>query len=78
LNDDHRTELTLDGVRIDGMTPQQVHGRFATVTLGPMGTNLNFSATDIRVVPAKGPSASGHADAGEAAFSCDGKFVPMH
>jgi polygalacturonase len=78
LNDDHRTEVTLDGVRIDGMTPQQVHGRFATVTLGPMGTNLNFSATDIRVVPAKGASTPGHADdAGEAAFSCDGKFVPM-
>jgi polygalacturonase len=78
LNDDHRTEVTLDGVRIDGMTPQQVHGRFATVTLGPMGTNLNFSATDIRVVQAKGASIPGREDgAGEPAFSCEGKFVPM-
>jgi polygalacturonase len=77
LNDDHRTEVTLDGVQIDGMTPQQVHGRFATVTLGPMGTNLKFDATEIRVVPAKGESASGSAGS-EPGFSCESKFVPMH
>jgi polygalacturonase len=80
LNDDHRTEVTLDGVWIDGMTPQQVHGRFARVTLGPMGTNLNFSATDIRVVPAKGastPAGTGATASEEPAFSCEGKFVPM-
>src|SRR5580658_10353084 len=53
LNDDHRTEVSLDGVRVDGITPAQVHGHFATVTLGPLGTNLNFSGTDIRVIPAK-------------------------
>jgi polygalacturonase len=79
LNDDHRTEVMLDGVRIDGITPQQVHGRFATVTLGPLGTNLNFSATDIKVVPAKVAPAPTAADAAptEPAFSCDGKFEPM-
>ena len=79
LNDDHRTELTLDGVRIDGISPQQVHGRFATVTVGPMGTNLNFSSTDIKVVPTKGapsPSQTGSPADGPA-FTCDGKFVPM-
>ena len=42
LNDEHRTEVTLDGVRVEGITPAQVHGHFATVTVGPMGTNLNF------------------------------------
>jgi polygalacturonase len=60
--------------------PQQVHGRFATVTLGAMGTNLNFSATDIRVVPAKGvstPGGTGATASEEPAFSCEGKFVPM-
>jgi polygalacturonase len=79
LNDDHRTEVTLDGVQIDGITPAQVHGRFATVTLGPLGTNLNFSATDIKVVPAKAGPASTSSDtaAKEPAFTCDGKFVPM-
>jgi polygalacturonase len=80
LNDGHRTEVTLDGVRIDGMTPQQVHGRFATVTLGPLGTNLNFSVTDIKVVPAKSVPAPAAADAAttEPAFTCEDKFVPMH
>ena len=74
LNDDHRTEVTLDGVRVDGITPQQVHGHFATVTVGPSGTNLDFSATDIKVIKAASPSTSAGK---EAAFTCDGKFVPM-
>jgi polygalacturonase len=74
LNDDHRTEVTLDGVRIDGITPQQVHGHFATVTLGPIGSNLDFSATDIKVVQAK--PAAAETPKGPA-FTCDGKFVPM-
>jgi polygalacturonase len=73
LNDEHRTEVTLDGVRVDGISPQQVHGHFATVTLGPLGTNLDFSATDIKVVGSK-PATSGSKGA---AFTCDGKFVPM-
>jgi polygalacturonase len=79
LNDDHRTEVTLDGVRIDGITPQQVHGHFATVTLGPLGTNLNFSAADIKVIPAKAVPAAATADAAtsQPAFSCEEKFVPM-
>ena len=79
LNDEHRTEVTLDGVHIEGATAGQVHGRFATVTLGPSGTNLNFSRTDIKVVPAKSASASDQpaAAAAEPAFTCDGKFVPM-
>jgi polygalacturonase len=79
LNDDHRTEVTLDGVRIDGITPQQVHGHFATVTIGPLGTNVNFSATDIKVIPAKAVPASTGTDAAttESVFSCEGKFVPM-
>ncbi len=77
LNDDHRTEVTLDGVRVDGITPQQVHGHFATVTLGPMGSNLDFSATDIKVVPSKTSSPTSDSGAKEPAFTCDGKFVPM-
>ncbi|MDX6459255.1 MAG: polygalacturonase [Acidobacteriaceae bacterium] len=79
LNDDHRTEVTLDCVRIDGITPQQAHGHFATVTLGPLGTNLNFSATDIKVISAKAvpPPTAADAATREPAFSCEGKFVPM-
>ena len=80
LNDDHRTEVKLDGVRVEGITPQQVHGRFATVMLGKQGTNLNFSATDIKVIPLNslGPvPTAADAAATEPAFTCDGKFVPM-
>ena len=77
LNDDHRTEVTLDGVHINGATPAQVHGHFATVTIGPSGTNLNFSGTDIKVVPtAKGASPTANA-ADQPAFTCAEKFVPM-
>jgi polygalacturonase len=77
LNDDHRTEVTLDGVKITGATPAQVHGHFATVTLGPLGTNLNFSGTDIKVVPAaKGANPTADA-ADQPAFTCAEKFVPM-
>jgi polygalacturonase len=75
LNDDHRTEVTLDSVHIDGITPQQVHGHFATVTIGPMGANVDFSATDIKVV--KMPPAPASSGSAEPAFSCEGLFVPM-
>jgi polygalacturonase len=71
LDDAHRTEVALDGVRVDGITPAEVHGRFATVTLGPGGTNLDFGGTEVKVVPFKG---AGGRDLG---FSCDEKFVPM-
>jgi polygalacturonase len=79
LNDDHRTEVSLDGVRVVGITPAQVHGRFATVTLGPLGTNLDFGGTEIKVVPAKAGPAPSTSDAAVAqrAFSCEEKFVPM-
>jgi len=79
LNDDHRTELTFDGVQINAITPKQVHGRFATVTLGPLGTNLDFSATDIKVVSPKSTLVKGQGSAltAESGFSCEGKFVPM-
>lgn len=71
LDDAHRTEVTLDGVRVEGIKPEQVHGRFATVTVGAEGTNLNFSKTEIKVVAAKGAGGE------EEAYSCAGRFVPM-
>ena len=79
LNDDHRTEVRLNGVRVMGISSAQVHGRFATVTLGPLGTNLDFSKTEIKLIPAKAlpPPSTSDAAVAEPAFSCDGKFVPM-
>jgi polygalacturonase len=62
-----------------GISSAQVHGRFATVTLGPLGTNLDFSKTEIKLIPAKAlpPPSTSDAAVAEPAFSCDGKFVPM-
>lgn len=56
IDDAHRTEVTLDGVLVDGITPEQVHGRFAIVTVGSRGTNLDFSKTDIKAILPKGTS----------------------
>jgi polygalacturonase len=74
LDDAHRTEVALDGVRIDGIMRGQVHGRFATVTIGSRGSNIDFGGTDIKVIQAKGLPAGTRP---EPAFSCDGMFVPM-
>jgi polygalacturonase len=71
LDDTHRTEVTLDGVRVEGITPAQVHGRFATVTMGAGGTNLDFSKTEIKVMPWTGAASK------DSGFSCAEKFVPM-
>ena len=70
LNDEHRTEITLDNVHIADISKAQVHGHFATVTMGPGGTNIDFSGTDIKVVAAKNEKS-------DATYSCDGKFMPM-
>ena len=70
LNDEHRTEIALDNVHIADIAKAQVHGHFATVTIGPGGTNIDFGGTDITVVPAT------HGKDG-AAYSCEGRFVPM-
>ena len=74
LNEAHRTEVSLDNVKITGITPGQVHGHFATVTLGPGGSNIDFSGTDLKVVPARDVEVKATA---AAAFSCEGKFLPM-
>ena len=70
LNDEHRTHIALDNVHIADITKAQIHGHFATVTIGPGVTNIDFSGTDIKVVPAEG-------EKGGTAYSCDGRFVPM-
>jgi polygalacturonase len=74
LNDEHRTEVTLDGVRIDGIKREQVHGRFATVTIGSRGSDIDFGGTDIKVIQAKDLPAGTRP---QPAFNCDGMFVPM-
>jgi polygalacturonase len=70
LNDEHRTEIALDNVHIADITRALVHGHFATVRMGPGGTNIDFSGTDITVVPSTGGKDS-------VAYRCEGRFVPM-
>ncbi len=72
LNEAHRTEVSLDNVRIAGIAPGQVHGHFATVTLGPGGSNIDFIGTDLKVVRANAAKAA----TGQP-YSCEGKFLPM-
>ena len=74
LDDEHRTEVTLDGVQIEGITRGQVHGRFATVTIGSRGSNIDFGGTEIKVVQAQGLPPGTRP---QPAFTCDGMFVPM-
>jgi polygalacturonase len=66
----HTTQVTFDNVRVEDISPSQVHGHFATVTLGPGGTNIDFSGTDIKVVSPTAPKQV-------QPYSCEGKFVPM-
>ena len=70
LNDEHRTEVTLDNVHIQDMTPEQVHGHFATITIGEGGTNIDFSKTDLKISRSTSQKP-------QPAYSCEGKFVPM-
>jgi polygalacturonase len=71
LNDEHRTEITLNGVFIHGLKPAQVHGHFADVTIGAFGSNIHLSGADLKVSEPI-PPAKGYREP-----QCEGKFVPM-
>ena len=68
LNADHLTEVTLNGVDIRDIQPDQVRAQFAKITIGPMGSNLKFSGNGVTSVPESAPL--------KMSFSCAGKFVP--
>lgn len=68
LNADHATEVTLNGVDIRGIQPDQVRAQFAKFTIGPLGTNLKFTGNGVTSTPASAPL--------KMSFSCNGKFVP--
>jgi polygalacturonase len=67
LNADHLTEVTLNGVDIRGVQPDQVRAQFAKITIGSLGTNLKFTGNGVTSTPATAPL--------KMSFSCDGKFV---
>lgn len=68
LNADHLTEITLNGVEIRGIRPDQVRAQFAKITLGPEGANFTFTGNDVTTTPATVPL--------KMSISCAGKFVP--
>lgn len=68
LNAEHRTELTLDGVEIRGIRPDQVRARYADVTVGPKGANFTFSGEGVSSQPAQHSL--------KMDFTCEGKFIP--
>jgi polygalacturonase len=68
LNTDHLTEVTLNGVDIRGIQPDQVRAQFAKITIGPLGTNIKFTGNGVTSTPSSAPL--------KMSFSCDGRFVP--
>ena len=68
LNAEHATEVTMNGVEIRGIHPDQVRARFAEITFGPKGANFTFSGEGVTSKPAE--------HALHMSFSCEGKFVP--
>ncbi|HSU20185.1 MAG TPA: glycosyl hydrolase family 28 protein [Acidobacteriaceae bacterium] len=68
LNADHVTEVTLNGVEIHGIKPDQMRAVFAKITVGPKGSNLDFSGNGVTFIRSRMRAAM--------SFSCDGKFVP--
>lgn len=68
LNADHLTEVTLNGVDISGIQPDQVRAQFTKITIGPLGTNLRFSGNGVTSSPASAPL--------KMSFSCNAKFLP--
>lgn len=68
LNAEHLTEVTLNGVDVRGVRPDQVRAQFAKIMVGPLGTNLKFTGNGVTSSPASTPL--------KTSFSCSGKFVP--
>ena len=70
LNDDHRTEVTLNNVAVKGITQAQVHLAFADVTLGKMGANFVPQGKNVKVTGDAAVMKAG-------SDPCAGKFLPM-
>ena len=71
---DHVTEVKLDGVIVNGITPDRVHSQFSHITVAGRGTALHFSGNGVTVDGQTAMSGAG-LDADVAA--CGAKFVPM-
>jgi polygalacturonase len=80
-NDDHRTEIALRNVHVDGIHPDQVHMNFVDVVA--IDTNLDLHGKSVRVLDVgKGSEITfgmdtGSREASRGPFSCRNAFVPM-
>ncbi|HXE06415.1 MAG TPA: hypothetical protein VN612_00880, partial [Acidobacteriaceae bacterium] len=68
---EHRTQVDLKNVNIDGITPDKLHLKLADI--GDGGTNLPLAkaaeGNDVKVTKLDVPTMK--------PYSCAGKFVPM-
>ncbi len=86
IDNDHRTEIALRGVFIQGIRPGQVHTAFSDIVTIAPGSNLDLTGKSVRVVSVPGEQ-SGGVDMGVAgaggpmkpltAEACAARFVPM-
>ena len=68
LSGDHITQISMDGVVVKDLKPEQVHARFADVTIGADGANFTFAG--------EGVSVQSKAQKQPKVSACDGVFVP--
>jgi polygalacturonase len=73
LNEQHRTQILLNDVIIQGIQPKQVHLAFADITSN--GTNIPLTGKNLKVLNDV-PTATVMKMAADAATGCADKFVP--
>ena len=71
---DHITTVTLDGVVISGIKPDQVHSQFSHITITGRGTALRFGGNGVAV---DGQTATSGSGLDRDVKDCEAKFVPM-
>jgi polygalacturonase len=79
LDDAHRTEVTLQGVVIKGITASQVHLNYTDLKVLPPGTNIPFAEATRTNKTVKVQVGGGNEMSlpGDGADACADKFVPM-
>jgi polygalacturonase len=77
LNDEHRTQVTLQNVVIRGIKPGQVHLFYDDLMVQPPGTNLPLRANENKTLKLAGDGSHGIGLSDATPDPCAGKFVPM-
>ena len=84
LNDDHRTQIALRGVFVQGIAPAQIHTAFADIVTIAPGTNMDLKGKSVKVLDVGSNVSVGFGVAGAngpmkplTAQACAARFVPM-